>query len=306
MFGSPVFFGCASGALYSFDAHFVPCHAKCDKVESELWRKSEALQNKTMSERGLILRVLLLWAFALLLQPCLLARTASACGLLPGLYKQRKTVEVLSDAQREIDHTYVEFMKAVAKFYARGDAASVNACCETVKEDIIGFQFCALVKYLRSDRKESGPFLAAMPVNNEQRDALWMMELISTGGTTKMPTSFPGVPMPDGLLFKFVDEIFGLVKKGSATAAERYLFLLEDANGEFGEYMDDQLPKLFLSYPQQVLVLWPIFRKHRERLETTRGFTTEATANQIAAKYETLCKSGDNRCAEIRNVFVPH
>jgi hypothetical protein len=259
-----------------------------------------------MSKRRVILLALSLWAFALLLPRSLPARSANACGLPPGLYEQRKTVQVLSDAQREIDHTYVEFMKTVAKFYARGDAVSIDACCNTVKEDIIGFQFCALVKYLISDRKKSGPFLDAMPVNNEQREALWMMELISAGGTTETPTALPGIPMPSGLLFKFVDEIFDLVKRGNATATERYFFLLEDANGEFGEYMDGQLPKLFLSYPQHVLAIWPILTKHRERLETTRGFMTETSARQIAAKYEKLCRPGDNRCVEIRNVFVPH
>ncbi len=110
---------------------------------------------------------------------------------------------------------------------------------------------------------------------------------------------------PDGLLFKFVDEIFDLIKKGKATAAEKYLFLYEDADGEFGEYMDDQLPKLFLGYPQEVLTLWPIFQKHRKRLAMLQGFTTERERKRIAAKYEGLCKPGDNRCAEVRKVFVP-
>lgn len=253
-----------------------------------------------------ILRTLLLFGCALLVAPCWPARAASGCGLAAGLYEHRKAVEVLSDAQREIDHTYVEFMTAVAQSYAQGDAASVKTCCDAVKDDLVGFQFCALVRYLLSDKKESSSFLAAMPENNEQRKALWMMEQISTGGTTETPTSLPGIPMPDGLLFKFVDEIFGLVKKGNATAAEKYLFLYEDADGEFGEYMDDQLPKLFLNYPQRVLALWPVFKKHYKRLEMMRGFTTKREAKQIVSKYEGLCNTGDNRCAEIRNIFVSH
>ncbi len=253
-----------------------------------------------------ILRALFLLGCASLAAPCWPVRAASGCGLPAGLYENRKTVEVFSDAQREIDHTYVEFMKSVAQSYAQGDAASVKTCCDAVKEDLVGFQFCALVRYLLSDRKESGSFLAAMPGNNEQRKALWMMELISTGGTTEAPTSLPGIPMPDGLLFKFVDEILDLVKKGNATAAEKYLFLNEDADGEFGEYMDDQLPKLFLNYPQRVLALWPVFKKHHKRLEMMRGFVTKREVKLIVSKYEGLCKAGDSRCSEIRNIFVPH
>ncbi len=41
------------------------------------------------------------------------------------------------------------------------------------------------------------------------------------GGKLVTPTSLPGIRMPDGLLFKFVDEIFDLIKKGNATAAEK-------------------------------------------------------------------------------------
>ncbi len=259
-----------------------------------------------MHKMRAILRTLLLLGCASLVAPCWPARAASGCGLPAGLYEHRKTVEVLSDAQREIDHTYVEFMRAVAQSYAQGDAASVKTCCDAVKEDLVGFQFCALVKYLLSDKKESGSFLAAMPGDKEQRKALWLMDLISAGGTMETPTSLPGIRMPDGLLFKFVDEIFDLVRKGNASAAEKYLFLYEDADGEIGEYMDDLLPKLFLNYPQRVLALWPIFRKHHKRLEMMRGFTTEREAKQIASKYEGRCKTGDSRCSEIMNIFVPH
>jgi hypothetical protein len=248
-------------------------------------------------------RTLLLLGCASLVAPFWPARAASGCGLPAGLYEHRKTVEVLSNAQREIDHTYVEFMKAVAQSYAQRDAEAVKTCCDTVKEDLVGFQFCALVRYLLSDRKESSSFLAAMPGTDEERKALWLMEMISTGGTTEAPTSLPGIRMPDGLLFKFVDEIFALVKKGNETAAEKYLFLYDDADGEFGEYMDDQLPKLFLNYPQQVLALWPVFKKHRKRLEMMRGFTTE---KRIVAKYKGLCKTGDSRCAEIRDILLEH
>ncbi len=259
-----------------------------------------------MHKTRAILRTLLLLACASMASPYWPARAASGCGLPAGLYEHRKTVQVLSDAQREIDHTYVEFMKAVAQSYAQGDAASVNTCCAAAKHDLVGFQFCALVRYLLSDKKESGSFLAAMPETKDQREALWMMDHISAGGTMETPTSLPGIRLPDGLLFKFVDEIFDLVRRGNATAAEKYLFLYEDADGEFGEYMDDQLPKLFLNYPQRVLALWPIFKKHYKRLEMMRGFITENEAKRIVARYRGLCKANDSRCAEIRNIFVEH
>jgi hypothetical protein len=257
-----------------------------------------------MRSKWTILAALLLSGSATLLASGSLAQTASTCALPPHMYDRRSAAAPLSEVQREIDHKYVEFMKAVAQSYAQQDAAAVNTCCDAVMEDVIGFQFCALVRYLLSDRKESDTFLAAMPGTGDQRKAFWFMEQISAGGTLETPTSLPCIRLPNGLLFKFVDEIFDLMKKGKATAAEKYLFLYDDADGEFGEYMDDQLPKLFVGYPQEVLALWPIFQKHRKRLEMLQGFTTERERKRIAAKYEGLCKPGDNRCAEIRRVFV--
>jgi hypothetical protein len=259
-----------------------------------------------MKSKWEILEALLLLGGATLLAPNCAARTAEACTLSPKMFDRRTTAEPLGEAQREIDHKYVEFMNAVAQSYEQRNAAAVNGCCDAAKEDIIGIQFCALVRYLLSDRKEPGPFLAAMPETYDQRKAFWFMELISAGGTQETPKSLPGIPLPDGLLFKFVDEIFGLMKKGNATAAERYLFLYDDADGEFGEYMDDQLPKLFLNYPRQVLALWPIFQKHRKRLEMLQSYMTEREKKQTTAKYEVLCTSGDNRCAEVRKFFAAH
>jgi hypothetical protein len=228
-----------------------------------------------MDSKWTILEALLLFGGLTLLAPLCAARTSKACSLPPRMFERRTAAEPLSEAQNQIDHEYVEFMKAVAQSYEQRNAAAVNVCCDAAKEDIIGFQFCALVQYLLSDRKESGPFLAAMPGTYDQRKAFWFMELISAGGTRDTPTSLPGIPLPSGLLFKFVDEIFGLMKKGNATAAEKYLFLYDDADGEFGEYMDDQVPKLLVDYPRQVLALWPIFQKHRKRLEMLKGFMTE-------------------------------
>ncbi len=257
-----------------------------------------------MDSKWTILEALLLFGGVTMLAPLCAARTAKACSLPPQMFDRRTTAEPLSEAQREIDHEYVEFMKAVAQSYEQRNAAAVNVCCDAAKEDIIAFQFCALVRYLLSDRKESGPFLAAMPGTYDQRKAFWFMELISAGGTRDTPTSLLGIPLPNGLLFKFVDEIFGLMKKGNATAAEKYLFLYDDADGEFGEYMDDQLPKLFVDYPREVLALWPIFKKHRKRLEMLQGFMTEREKKRASEKYEGLCQSGDNRCVEIRKFFA--
>ena len=257
-----------------------------------------------MQAASIILKSFLLLVLAVPFSPHAEALPAPNCKLPPDLYQQRKKAGPLTTEQREIDRTYVRFMTAVAQSYAKNDDNSVKGCCEPVKGDLVGSQFCALILYLQSNRTKPDEFLAALPVNPEQRESLWLMEMISAGGTYETASSLPGIPLPNGLLFKFVDEIFALMKKGNTTAAERYLFLYDDADGEFGEYMDDQLPKLFLNYPQRILAFWPIFKKHRARLESMRGFTEDATAKRIVARYSVLCRAGDDRCAEITSLFV--
>ena len=126
-----------------------------------------------MQSKWVILEALLLLGGTVLLAPNCVAGTAETCTLSPKMFDRRTTVEPLGEAQREIDHKYVQFMKAVAQSYEQRNAAAVNGCCDAAKEDIIGFQFCALVRYLLSDRKEPGPFLAAMPGTYDQRKAFW-------------------------------------------------------------------------------------------------------------------------------------
>ena len=145
-----------------------------------------------MHSKWTVFKTLLLFGSVTLLAPSCPARAANTCSLPPRMYDHRKTVEPLSDAQREIDHKYLDFMKAVAQLYAQHDAAAVNMCCDAVNEDIIGFQFCALVRYLLSNRKESDPFLAAMPGTDDQRKAFWFMEQISAGGTEVTPRGISG------------------------------------------------------------------------------------------------------------------
>jgi hypothetical protein len=135
-----------------------------------------------------ILKLLFLLLVSLQFCTCSEARASIGSGLPAGQCERRKQATPVGDAQREIDHTYVEFIESVSQFYAVGDRNSVDTCCQGVKEDLVGFQFCALVRHLLSGRKEQGPFLAAMPENDEQRRALWLMDVISAGGTNETHT----------------------------------------------------------------------------------------------------------------------
>jgi hypothetical protein len=251
----------------------------------------------------MILKWLLAVASSILLASCCAAQTANGCALPAGMYQQRKTFGRSDDRRGEIDRKYVEFMKAAVQFYADREAESVSACCDAAKKDPIGVQFCTLVRYLLSDRKDIAAFLAAMPKTDRQLEAFWLMDSISGSGTMEFPALLAGLPAPDGLADACIDELFALIKTGNAAAAERYLCIYDRANGEYGEYIDDQLEKLFREYPQRVVELWPVFRTHLKELEAVPDDIPRDASQRIAAKYENLCESGDNRCAEIRRLF---
>ena len=231
------------------------------------------------------------------------ASPAVSCELPKGLYEKRKQVTPLSPEENQIDRTFVEFMTSVAKLYVDGRRESAESCCEKAKEDLVGFEFCALVRYLQSKKADVRSFVSAMPENDQQLEAVWMMERISAGGTFETPTALPGIPLPSGLTLKFVDELFALMKAGNVEAARKYMFAYDRADGEWGEHMDEQLPKLFKTHPTQVVKLWPVLRQHTERLKTMLGFISTGEVQAISHKYSGLCKAGDARCGEIVSLF---
>ncbi len=251
----------------------------------------------------MILRWLLVFAGSIVLASCCAAQSVDACALPGGIYQQRKAFERLGDRRAEIDRKYVEFMKSAAQFYADHEANSVNACCDAAKKDPIEVPFCALVRYLLSDRKDAAAFLAALPKTDRQLEALWLMDAVSGAGTMEFPALLAALPAPYGLVEECIDELFALVEAGNTAAAERYLYIYDRANGQYGEYIDDQLEKLFREYPQRVVELWPVFRTHLKGLETVPDDLPRDESVRIAALYKDLCKSGDSRCAEIRRLF---
>ncbi len=251
----------------------------------------------------MIRKWLLAFAGSIVLVSCCAAQSASSCALPAGVYQQRKTLARSRDQRAEIDRKYVEFMRSGAQLYSGRDAASANACCDAAKKDPIAAPFCALLRYLLSDRKDVAAFVAAMPKADRQLEAFWLMDVVSGAGTMDFPAALAQLPAPYGLVEECIDELFALVEAGNAAAAERYLYIYDHSNGEYGEYIDDQLEKLFRDYPPRVVGLWPVFRTHLKGLETVPDDIPRDESERIAALYKDLCKSGDNRCAEIRRLF---
>jgi hypothetical protein len=254
----------------------------------------------------MILKWFTAFAGSVVLASCCAAQTMNPCALSAGIYQQRKAFGRLDDRRAEIDRKYVEFMKAAVQFYADRDASAANGCCDAAKKDPIGVQTCVLVHYLLSDRKEVAAFLAAMPKTDRQLETLWLMDSVSGAGTRDYPAVLAGLPAPDGLVEECIDELFVLVKAGNAVATERYLYIYDHANGQYGEYIDDQLEKLFREYPGRTMELWPVFRTHLKGLEALPDDIPADESKRIAAEYKDLCKTGDNRCAEIGRLFRPH
>jgi hypothetical protein len=247
---------------------------------------------------------------------------AVECRLRAGLYQQRKQLEsdyamqVGSDyaAHREIadklvakmnaiDTEYYRFLYTLADAGARGDRGSMVACSNMAKQDPIARQMAALVWYLYNGRRECASFTASLPHTKAQLTDFWNLDAIATHGEPEEPTSLPGIPLPDGLVEKYVSELFALVTSGNTAAIREYFYIYSNADGEYAEFMQDEVTLLFKDHPDLVLSKWPLFRPYGKKLGASEGVSRE-DYRSIAAKFRSLCESRrDASCAEILKIF---
>jgi hypothetical protein len=244
------------------------------------------------------------------------------CRLRAGLYQQRKQLEsdyamqVGSDsaAHREIadklvakmnaiDAEYYRFLYTLADAGARGGYGSMVACSNMAKHDPIARQMAALVWYLYNGRRDPASLIASLPHTKAQLTDFWNLDTIATHGEPEEPTSLPGIPLPDGLVEKYISELFALVTSGNTAAIREYFYIYSNADGDYAEFMQDQVTLLFKDHAELVLSNWPLFRPYGQKLGASEGVSREDCRN-IDARFHALCQNRRNAgCAEVLRIF---
>jgi hypothetical protein len=154
---------------------------------------------------------------------------------------------------------------------------------------------------LSGEKKGPNRFIASLPRTKQQLEDLWNLDVIV--GVYGETPQWPGMPLPDGLVDQYSNELLDLIIRDNAKAIDKYLLLYSDADGGHSEYMQDQLTAVFDKHPELVLRRWSIFRPYRKRLESIAEGISPAESRRIATQLFQLCKPRDSRCEEIAQMF---
>lgn len=276
----------------------------------------------TVTSRRIACRALTGVAVLLAVPAVLIAGSTSQCKLRPGLYQERKGLESeyaakvgneyalhrgvadrLNSRINDIDAQYYNFTYAMANFAARGDTVALDACRKAAEQDPIARMLAALVWYVHSGRRDPASFTASFPKSKAQMDDFWSLDAVTAHGTRQEPPGLPGIPLPDGVVDKFISELFDLVQRGNTAAIREYLNLYSNADGEYAEFMQDQMVRLFKEDPGLVLRKWGLFRPCGQRLGASEDISPE-DYRDIRLRFKSLCRKTRNRdCAEILEIF---
>jgi hypothetical protein len=209
------------------------------------------------------------------------------------------------DSLAVVDKEYYDFLQSLAEAAQKDDKKSLQVCRSLAAGDPLASQMVALVVYLHNGRKDAAHFVASFPASKQQLTNFWSLDAISTGGTTEVPTSLPGILLPDGLVDKYITELFSLAVTGNSEAMRKYFYLYEDADGGQAEFMEDQATGLFRKHADLVLREWTLFRPLAKRLAASEAVPLN-DYKAIVRNFRKLCSNRrSQRCAEVLTLFHP-
>ena len=202
-----------------------------------------------------------------------------------------------------VDAEYYRFLYALAEFEVKGDSESLAACRAASAKDPIGHLLAALVWYLHGGRNDPGSFIASLPRTKDQLAVFWSLDTIYRHGQPNLPSGLPGISLPYGLINRYLTELFKLVTQADPSAVHEYSYLYSDADGDYGEFMQDQVTELFKERTELILQNWGLFRSYAEKVSTAGGVSRE-DFQSIRAGFRALCrKRRDRNCTEVLKMF---
>lgn len=221
-----------------------------------------------------------LWRVCFLLCPVFaLAAQKPVCTLRPSLYQEWRQVKrrydrvfpgpatnEISAQKAEIEKRYYRFLYSLAWAAQHKDERLIEQCLRAATGDPIASQMAALVEYVHGNRKAPSRFITALPGNEQQLAAFWDLDDMVSGGTRESPLPVPGVSLPDGLVDKFITELYGLVLQQNSAAARKYFYIYRHSDGEYAEYLAVELIDLFRNHPEVVLRQWQVVKLYSKRI----------------------------------------
>ena len=216
----------------------------------------------------------------------------------PVASQRSESAAALNEEIQIIDQRYSLFISAVADSAYRRDAAEVSALCGGADNDPIGLLTCRLANYIIGARKNEGQFVAQFPTAGRNLQALWMVGRIPNGKGGR-PILFE----PDGPTDLYINELYRIVEKGSPRALGTYVRVYCAADGEYAEFMQDQMEKLFREHIEVVLRNWAEFKKCSAFLSSLRGEFSKSERQAILTDAHQYCGGYPTACNKLNQLF---
>jgi hypothetical protein len=199
----------------------------------------------------------------------------------------------------QIDEKYRSVILNVFFHYEKGDIDAVRISCDAMRCDPYLFFVCKLLDYKISGDSEE--FLKGIPTERDEMKDLFEVDSI----IFKFPY-YESQPHPDifdkqAFVDLFLDTIYELAANGNSVAIERLLGIFRCAGGEYGEYIDEQLLRLFAEHPRVVLDNWSTIRKYQSIINFSTTLYSEK-ADALIQSYQALCEEsgqGSQHCGEV-------
>ncbi|MCK5242423.1 hypothetical protein KAR34_08220 [bacterium] len=260
----------------------------------------------------LLIVILIVW-----LNPIMAFSAGSKCRLEREMYEKRKLLKTEYYRNREknqelagklqkqikaIDRKYYWFMRSLCEAYDINNTKFINECCKETGFDPIAVQICNQAAYL-TGRKNPEVFIAAFPANSDEFAVFWMQDEIAFSRQSDLGMrTLPELYLPNGPVYKNIDELFLLVKENNKKAVEKYFGLLVFADGCYAEYVCDQVKDLFLNYPKIVLANWEEIKANKALVRSSAYFSAE-DIRKIEHNFKSISQEENRKFEEILSVF---
>jgi hypothetical protein len=231
------------------------------------------------------------------------------CTLIPDLYRDRKLLTIGHRDQirdtKAIDKEYMDFFRALAEASLKEDQASFDRCAALATNDPIAARMASFLRYLREGKRNPDEFISSFRTTEAQLADFWLLDtLVMQSSVANEMVFVPGIPLPDGMVDKLLTELFTLVLQDNPAAIKRYFFVFGNSNGEYGEFMGDQLRPLFQEHADLVLKNWSLMKPYSKSLLGMREENSPEFSEKTAQTFRALCrKRNDLSCQEILKLF---
>src|SRR5208282_3652415 len=253
--------------------------------------------------------------------PVVPAVSAGTCKLPEGLYSRRESLErqyatdVGNDylahqqvadrilaRERALDRNYYHpLFSRLCQAASAGKLDVVTECCATASDDPAGRLMCNLEYYIGDGRRDPARFLQGFPETRSDIGTLWNLDSMMVSSTPQREIT-PECG-PSGPVDSYLNELFSLIARGNIQALNRFVHLSHYADGEYAEYLADQMKNLLIQEPDFVLAQWPTIRQFRDIEEIGSEFS-DSERSESEQKYRDRCATESRACKEVQQAIA--